>query len=164
MLQLFSFPFSAMASACAVHLYGDDQIGGETVAEAAMAVWPRPQAFLCGRKRRMRRRHVLGYGRFKFGPRPYYLNQSTPQCRSAPSVSKHGIQARILRDRRLESKVCPGETGLAAPDGSARSCTIRSFIVLTKSCFDTLPVPFGSSEFQIALVPCAVNTAGGLRV
>ena len=37
MLQLFSFPFSAMASACAVHLYGDDQIGVEAVAEAAMA-------------------------------------------------------------------------------------------------------------------------------
>jgi hypothetical protein len=36
MLQLFSFPFSAMASACAVHLYGDDQIGVEAVAEAAV--------------------------------------------------------------------------------------------------------------------------------
>src|ERR1019366_3202087 len=36
MLQLFSFPFSAMASACAVHLYGNDQIRVEAVAEAAM--------------------------------------------------------------------------------------------------------------------------------
>ena len=36
MLQLYSFPFSAMASACAVHLYSDDQIGVEAVAEAAM--------------------------------------------------------------------------------------------------------------------------------
>ena len=35
MLQLFSFPFSAMASPCAVHLYGDDQAGVEAVAEAA---------------------------------------------------------------------------------------------------------------------------------
>src|ERR1019366_5572337 len=36
MLQLFSFPFSAMASACAVHLYSNDQIRVEAVAEAAM--------------------------------------------------------------------------------------------------------------------------------
>ena len=36
MLQLFSFPFSAMASACAVHLYGDDRVGVEAVAEAAI--------------------------------------------------------------------------------------------------------------------------------
>ena len=36
MLQLFTFPFSAMASPCAVHLYGDDRAGVEAVAEAAM--------------------------------------------------------------------------------------------------------------------------------
>ena len=36
MLQLFSFPFSAMASPCAVHLYGEDRAGVEAVAEAAM--------------------------------------------------------------------------------------------------------------------------------
>ncbi len=36
MLQLFSFPFSAMASACSVHLYGDDRAEVETVAEAAI--------------------------------------------------------------------------------------------------------------------------------
>jgi thiamine biosynthesis lipoprotein len=35
MLQLFNFPFSAMASACAVHLYGDDRV--EAVAETAIA-------------------------------------------------------------------------------------------------------------------------------
>ena len=37
MLQLFTFPFSAMASPCAVHLYGDDRAGVEAIAEAAMA-------------------------------------------------------------------------------------------------------------------------------
>jgi thiamine biosynthesis lipoprotein len=37
MLQLLNFPFSAMASACAVHLYGDDRVRVEAVAEAAMA-------------------------------------------------------------------------------------------------------------------------------
>src|ERR1017187_1148290 len=36
MLQLFSFPFSAMASACAMHLYADDRVGAEAIAEAAM--------------------------------------------------------------------------------------------------------------------------------
>jgi thiamine biosynthesis lipoprotein len=36
MIQIFSFPFSAMASACAVHLYGDDRVGIEAVAEAAI--------------------------------------------------------------------------------------------------------------------------------
>ena len=46
------------------------------------------------------------------------------------------VQARILRDCRLESKVWPGVTGLAVPEESARSLTIRSFIALTKSCFD----------------------------
>ena len=36
MLQLFTFPFSAMASPCAVHLYGDDRAGVEAIAEAAI--------------------------------------------------------------------------------------------------------------------------------
>ena len=36
MLQLFSFPFSAMATGCAVHLYGDDQIGAKAAADAAI--------------------------------------------------------------------------------------------------------------------------------
>jgi thiamine biosynthesis lipoprotein len=36
MLQLFSFPFSAMASPCAVHLYGDDRAGVEAIAESAV--------------------------------------------------------------------------------------------------------------------------------
>ena len=36
MLELSSFQFSAMASACAVHLYGDDPIEVEAIAEAAM--------------------------------------------------------------------------------------------------------------------------------
>jgi len=36
MLQLFSFPFSAMASACTVHLYGEDPAEVEAIAGAAM--------------------------------------------------------------------------------------------------------------------------------
>jgi len=36
MLQLFSFPFSAMATGCAVHLYGDDPIGVKAAADAAI--------------------------------------------------------------------------------------------------------------------------------
>jgi thiamine biosynthesis lipoprotein len=36
MLQLFSFPFSAMASGCAVHLYGDDPAEVAAIAESAM--------------------------------------------------------------------------------------------------------------------------------
>jgi FAD:protein FMN transferase len=36
MLQLFSFPFSAMATACTVHMYGDDSIAVEAAAEAAI--------------------------------------------------------------------------------------------------------------------------------
>jgi thiamine biosynthesis lipoprotein len=36
MLQLSSFPFSAMASACTVYLYGDDPTEVEAIAEAAM--------------------------------------------------------------------------------------------------------------------------------
>jgi thiamine biosynthesis lipoprotein len=36
MLQLSSFPFSAMACACTVHLYGDDPTEVEAIAEAAM--------------------------------------------------------------------------------------------------------------------------------
>jgi thiamine biosynthesis lipoprotein len=36
MLQLNSFPFSAMACACTVHLYGDDPTEIEAIAEAAM--------------------------------------------------------------------------------------------------------------------------------
>jgi len=37
MLQLFSLPLSAMASACATHLYGDDRTSVEAIAEAAIA-------------------------------------------------------------------------------------------------------------------------------
>ena len=36
MLQLFSFPFSAMASGCAVHLYGDDPAEVAAIAKSAM--------------------------------------------------------------------------------------------------------------------------------
>jgi thiamine biosynthesis lipoprotein len=36
MLQLFTFPFSAMASPCAVHLYGYDRARVEAIAEAAI--------------------------------------------------------------------------------------------------------------------------------
>src|ERR1022692_5352059 len=36
MLQLSSFPLSAMACACTVHLYGDDPTEVEALAEAAM--------------------------------------------------------------------------------------------------------------------------------
>jgi thiamine biosynthesis lipoprotein len=35
-LQLSSFPFSAMATDCTMHLYSDDPVGVEAVAEAAM--------------------------------------------------------------------------------------------------------------------------------
>jgi hypothetical protein len=37
-------------------------------------------------------------------------------------------------------------------------------IVETKSCFDTLPVPVGSSEAKIASAPCFWKTAGGVFV
>src|ERR1017187_6547544 len=53
----------------------------------SLAVWPRPQEFLCGRRRRLWRRHASGYGKFKFGPRQFCLTQRTAQCRSAPGVS-----------------------------------------------------------------------------
>jgi FAD:protein FMN transferase len=36
-LQLSSFPFSAMATDCTLHLYSDDPVGVEVVAEAAMS-------------------------------------------------------------------------------------------------------------------------------
>jgi thiamine biosynthesis lipoprotein len=36
MLQRFSFPFSAMASDCAIHMYADDQVEAEAVATAAI--------------------------------------------------------------------------------------------------------------------------------
>src|ERR1017187_2101961 len=88
----------------------------------SLAVWPRPQAFLCGRRRRLWRRHACGYGKFRFGPRQSCLTQRAAQCRSAPGVStaansgqdierlKAGVQSlawsnRASRPRRIGTKL-----------------------------------------------------------
>jgi hypothetical protein len=39
-------------------------------------------------------------------------------------------------------------------DPPARSDAIKPDMVETKSCFDTLPVPVGSSDVKIAFAPC----------
>src|SRR5579863_4356394 len=63
-----------------------------------------------------------------------------------------------MLEARVWLGVGPGEP--PAPP-SARNDTMSWDMPLTKSCLETLPVPFGSSFAKVALGPCCWNTAGG---
>jgi len=64
---------------------------------------------------------------------------------------------------RLAVKLSDG-CDVDEPELSARSEAINPDMVETKSCFETLPVPLGSSLAKIAAAPCCWNTAGGFCV
>jgi hypothetical protein len=50
------------------------------------------------------------------------------------------------------------------PELPVRSDAIKSSMVETKSCFDTPPLPLGSSVAKIAAAHCCWNTTGGFCV
>ena len=65
------------------------------------------------------------------------------------------VESMLLRDCKLAAKLSAGEgPGALLVPFSARSEAINCDMPVTKSCFETAPVPLGSREEKIASDPC----------